>query len=73
MNSSLAPLVLCVTAKPFSLHPGEHVDPIQLHAVLGGAAGIQPLLRTCGLRTGNGHYADGGPHLLCGCSLEGQT
>lgn len=73
MNWSFAPQALCVTANTFPLHPGEHVNPIQLHAVLGGAAGLQPLLRTCGLRPGNGHHADRGPHLLCGRSVARQT
>lgn len=52
---------------------GELADPHQLLVVLGGAAVLQSVLGTSGVRPGHGHHADRGPCVLCGCLVEGQA
>ena len=43
---------------------GEFADPHQLPGVLGSAAGLQSVLRACGVWNGPGHHAHWGAHIL---------
>lgn len=70
-------ITLCITASavcffsPTLCSPGEPAGASVLPDVLGRAAGIQSLLRACGLWRGPGHHAHWRPRLLPGRPLEG--